>query len=387
MKLRRMLLALAAFAAGAALPLSAQQSLNAVWGSGPNDIWTVGSAPVALHWDGHAWNEVPVGVKLEGSLEGIWGSGPRDVFAVGGGGMILHFGGESWTRMQSPSSEELVAVGGRGPRDVYAIAQSENDRQAPQLLHYDGTAWTATPLPFPFRATGLAVAGGEVVVAGFVYFDPQPKERRQVGVVARWSGGRWTTQGWDGQRVGEPVPGSAGWTRVSAGGGAVLLFGQREDGTQAIALSTAGGAWTALPPAASAMSRAHVRQVALAGDPTPLALYEGSSFARFTGGRWVAVSGQDRMMQMMSAAQQSPAAAAQMQQMMMQMGARMAAYEMSQANAVWGTSAADFFVVTGEGRIVHVHGDDAMIVYDAACGNPAAAGMNPICQALQAKPQ
>lgn len=387
MKVRRVLPVLVALAAGAAPSLRAQPSLRAVWGSGPNDVWAVGSAPVALHWDGRAWNEVPFGGRLEGSLNGLWGSGPRDIFAVGGGGMILHFGGASWSRMQAPSSVELVAVAGRGPRDVYAIAQSENDREAPQLLHYDGAAWTATPLPFPFRASGLAIAGGDVIVAGFVYFDPQPRERREAGVVARWSGGRWTTQGWDGQRVRDSVTGSIGWVRVSAGGGAVLLLGQGEDGTQSIAMSTAGGAWTALPPAASAMSQTRVRFVALAGDATPVALFAGPSFARLTGGRWVAVGGQERMMQLMTAAQQSAAAQAQMQQMMMQMGARMAAYDMSGANGVWGTSAADFFVVMDAGRIVHVQGDDAAIVYDAACADPTTAGMNPICQALQAKPQ
>ena len=66
------------------------------------------------------------------------------------------------------------------------------------------------------------------------------------------------------------------------------------------------------------------------------------------------------------------------------MAVRMQAFDMSRARAVWGVSADDFYVATGEGRVIHVSGDQATIVYDAACADPASAGMNPICQALRA---
>jgi hypothetical protein len=395
MNIRRMLLAFAALAAGAAPALRAQVELRGIGGTAPNDIWVVGDAPAALHWDGQAWNEMPFGVSRPGALNAVWASGPRDVFAVGEGGAILHFDGGMWSRMTVPTDRALVAVAGRSANDVYALAQSSNDREPPQLLHYDGRAWTAAPLPVAFRGNALALAGRDVVVAGFVYNDPQPTERRQVGVLARWSGGQWTTSGWDGQKVSDPVVGSAGWTRLTVAGSGMLLFGQREDGTAAIAMST-GGAWTLLPPAASAMSRTQVKWVGLAGDATPVALYDGPGFARYAAGRWAAVNPQADLMRMMTAQQAPGGAAAQQQQQMAQqqamqqmmsnpylMAARMAAFDMSHALAVWGTSAGDFYVATGEGRIVRVQGDQATIAYDASCSDPATAGMNPICQALQ----
>ena len=399
MTTHRALWVAAGLLAGFAPALRAQAELKAIHGSSPTDIWVVGDAPAALHWDGQAWNEMPFGVGSPGTLYGVWSGGPRDVYAVGDGGAVLHFDGGAWSRMTVPTSQQLVAVTGRGAGDVYALAQSSNDREAPQLLHYDGRAWTATPLPLPFRASALALAGRDVVVAGVVYYDPRPSERRQAGVVARWTGGRWATTGWDGQKVADAVVGAAGWTRVSAAGSTVLLFGQREDGTGAIA-SSSGAGWTLLPPAASAMSRTRIRLVALAGDATPVALYEGDGFARFASGRWTAVSGQAAMMQMMygqpqpgATAEQQQQAAARQQQLMaqlqsnpMMMALRMQAFDMSRAAAVWGTSAADFFVVTEGGRIVHVTGDQATIAYDAACADPSA-GANPICQALQANHQ
>jgi hypothetical protein len=400
MKTYRALWLAAGLCAGMAPALAAQVELRAIWGSSPTDIWVVGEAPAALHWDGQAWNEMPFGVSRPGMLYGVWASGPRDVFAVGDGGAVLHFDGGSWSRMTVPTDRQLVAVAGRTGNDVYALAQSPSDREAPQLLHYDGRAWTAAALPLPLRANALALAGRDVVVAGFVYHDPQPSERRQVGVLARWSGGTWSTTGWDGQKVTDPVVGAAGWTGLSASGTMLLLFGEREDGTKAIATSN-GGAWTLLPPAASAMSRTQVKWVTLAGDRTPVALYEGGGFARLVGGRWAVVSAQADMMRMMQGEQPQPGATpeqqaqqrAQQQQLMAQMqanpmlmAARMQAFDLSRALAVWGTAGGDFYVTTGEGRIVHVVGDQPTIAYDAACADPATSGMNPICQALQPKP-
>ncbi len=399
MRTYRALWLVAGLCAGSAPVLSAQVELRGIWGTSPTDIWVVGEAPAALHWDGQAWNEMPFGVSRPGMLYGVWASGPHDVFAVGDGGAVLHFDGGSWSRMTVPTDRQLVAVSGRSASDVYALGQSSNDRETPQLLHYDGRAWTVTPLPLPFRANALALAGRDVVVAGYVYYDPQPSERRQVGVVARWNGAGWTTAGWDGQKMSDPVVGAAGWTGISAAGGTLLLFGEREDGTKAV-VAGRGGAWSLLPPAASAMSRTQVTWVTLAGDATPVALYEGGGFARYADGRWTVVSAQADMMRALYGQQAQPGAtpdqqqqqAAQRQQLMAQMQAnpmlmavRMQAFDMSRARAVWGTSAGDFYVATGEGRVIHVSGDQATIAYDAACSDPASAGMNPICQALQAK--
>ncbi len=58
----------AALCAGAAPALVAQADLRAIWGSSPTDIWVVGEAPAALHWDGQAWNEMPFGVSRPGAL-------------------------------------------------------------------------------------------------------------------------------------------------------------------------------------------------------------------------------------------------------------------------------------------------------------------------------
>ncbi len=168
--------------------LRAQDSITtfrAAWGSGPSDVWVVGTGNGALHWDGRTWAHVLFGGSEPPGLQGIWGSGPRDIFAVGNAGVILHWDGRAWRKMTSGTERDLVGVVGRSPTEVYAVAQSEEETQPPLLLRYDGRSWTAAPLPIPFRASGVAIADGEVLVAGRVFFDPTPRERRVAGVLVR----------------------------------------------------------------------------------------------------------------------------------------------------------------------------------------------------------
>lgn len=402
MIMRRALVVAAALAAGGASALFAQTAeLRAIYGFAPNDIWVVGNRPAAVHWDGQNWNEMPFNVSVSEELNGLWGSGPRDLFAVGDQGAILHYDGTTWTRQNSPiTNQNLIAAGGRSATEVYALADNYGQNSAPSLLRYDGRNWTATALSAAFHATGMVVTPTEVIVVGTA-------NNQEAGVVARMAGGRWTVAGWDGQRVADPVAGGAPWTAVSAGGGKVLLVAKKDDGTVMMAISSGAG-WTMLPPAASTMSDTRVAAAFLAGDGTPVALYDGPGFARFTGGRWAAVSPVANMMQSMMQqsmmqqqmmqqqqggrppAGQQPGQPNPQQQMMQQMAAnplmmaaRAAAFQMNQARSLWGASGTDFYVSTGEGRISHVVGDDAQIAYDASCSDPMGAQMNFICQMIQ----
>jgi hypothetical protein len=58
----------------------------AVWASGPNDVWVVGEAGAAIHYDG-TWKRVHLGYSQ--NLEGVAGVG-RDIFVGGENGTLLH---------------------------------------------------------------------------------------------------------------------------------------------------------------------------------------------------------------------------------------------------------------------------------------------------------
>ena len=105
-------------------PIEFQDSaikLNAVWGSGPTDIYAVGVngfADLILHstGDGH-WVEQPVGIN--GELYSIWGSGPNDVYVGGFGNTLLHSTGNGVWSLQTIPNIGVLEIWGSGPSDVY----------------------------------------------------------------------------------------------------------------------------------------------------------------------------------------------------------------------------------------------------------------------------
>jgi hypothetical protein len=148
-----------------ALP-SLSKYVQAIWGSGPGDVYLVAGDNVVGeidHYDGSAFQHVASGA----GLKGIWGSGPGDVFVVGfgaNGDVIMHFDGTSWTSTFpsgiGTTTLSLAAVWGSGPDDVFAVGWGG-------VLHYDGTSWS--PFSFPFSVQLYAAwgsSGHDVIAVG-----------------------------------------------------------------------------------------------------------------------------------------------------------------------------------------------------------------------------
>ncbi len=98
-------------------------NLEAIWGSGPDDVWAVGWFGTIMHWDGTTWTRFESGTQWP--LFGIWGSGPNDVWAVGRYGTVLHWDGASWSAVPSNTTSELVGVWGNGTGEVWAAIGSD----------------------------------------------------------------------------------------------------------------------------------------------------------------------------------------------------------------------------------------------------------------------
>ncbi len=129
-------------------------TLADVWGSSSTDVYVVGtdqlSSPftgTVLHLEGGGWT--PVLQESDLTLTSVWGSSASDVFAAGFtvteqddefivAGAIRHFDGSGWTAMTIPSSGVLNDLWGTAANDVFAVGENGT------ILHYDGTAWTAT---------------------------------------------------------------------------------------------------------------------------------------------------------------------------------------------------------------------------------------------------
>lgn len=124
------------------------ESVYEIWGSGPNDIWAVGTLGNIEHSTGDGtWTQVPRFTERNCRyLDGVWGSGPNDVY-VGGmsssqfgdvGPCVLHWNGSVWTDRTPPFPiGQVHAIWGTGPNDVWAVASGAI------VFHRDGTGtWT-----------------------------------------------------------------------------------------------------------------------------------------------------------------------------------------------------------------------------------------------------
>lgn len=81
----------AAFCPVASGGIDARNALTAIWGSGEDDVWAVGSSGTIVHWNGSDWQTIPSGTKQ--TLRGVWGSGPTDVWIVSTPALVLHGAG------------------------------------------------------------------------------------------------------------------------------------------------------------------------------------------------------------------------------------------------------------------------------------------------------
>lgn len=128
--------------------------LNALWGSGPNDVYAVGQPGVILHWDGTAWSLTEVASDI---LTDVWGTGPGEVYAVGHEGAVLRGSGSNWASMDSGTEENLYGIG-RGPYDtIYAVGEKGTIRRL------QGNAWHGSEI-LAYRYTALDVPEDTLVV-------------------------------------------------------------------------------------------------------------------------------------------------------------------------------------------------------------------------------
>jgi hypothetical protein len=150
-------------------------SLLAVWGSSPDEIFAVGANGTALHYQGTSWQ--PTSTGLTHYLRGVWGSSPDNVFAVSdshsGTGKIIRWQGSAWTESLS-ASVPFKAIWGSGPDFIVAVAAGG------RIYHFDGNVWTE-------QSSGTAedlrgVWGSSPTNVYAVGFD---------GTVLRWDGFAW----------------------------------------------------------------------------------------------------------------------------------------------------------------------------------------------------
>lgn len=162
-------------------------SVSSVWGSAPDNVYAVGGGPLGtvVRFDGTQWKmqnvpEVPL-------LVWVHGTGPNDIWAVGTGGGALHFDGERWTKIDTGIETDLWGVFARSATDVWVVG-GYVDREQPVSLHFNGTTFEAVAIPEsenPLRASALFKVwgiGNKLFAVG------------QRGLILEWTGTAWRNQ-------------------------------------------------------------------------------------------------------------------------------------------------------------------------------------------------
>jgi hypothetical protein len=180
-------------------------TLNAISADSSTDVWAVGASsqgiPLALHYNGQAWSQVPVAVPVTpGSscpslFHGVSAISPTNVWAVGTShstkypfpntALVEHFDGKTWSIVASPNPEAglefagsfgLVGIAAISATNIWAVGTYSDPKSSldlPLTEHWDGTSWTivssANVNGEMNVLTGVApLSNGTVVAVGFV---------------------------------------------------------------------------------------------------------------------------------------------------------------------------------------------------------------------------
>ncbi|MFN8498687.1 MAG: hypothetical protein U0641_12615 [Anaerolineae bacterium] len=181
--------------------------LNGVTAVGGAHVWAVGDGhsntlaahiPLAFHWNGATWTNVPVPRPDTSAdqLLSVSGSSATDVWAVGSNALTVHWDGTGWTAIPAPRpgnyANTLYGVAAVGSAEAWAVGQAQDGAiSRPLMLHWNGSAWTETSLPetepeyvtSPALRAALALAPGNVWAVGVMGDDTT--------LTLHWTGATW----------------------------------------------------------------------------------------------------------------------------------------------------------------------------------------------------
>ena len=200
--------------------------LYAVRGTSANDLWIVGGWGTILHWNGAAWREHVSGTQQ--ALNRVWPIAPDNAWVVGDGGLVLHWDGTAWRSIPTPTTNRLFGIAGSGPNDIWAVGYATS-------MHWDGRAWTLFDIHAEGIVEGIYVNGPRDVWAwGFT------------SVIRHWDGTQWSAV---------PLPDVASTDPkrradfpFNGGGGSgpndMWMIGKYRDGASRVMLHKVGETWT-----------------------------------------------------------------------------------------------------------------------------------------------
>jgi hypothetical protein len=247
-------------------------SVGAIAGSSPTDVWAVGdylpdtatsnqdaTLGFAEHFDGKKWTVVPTpntGVNFN-SFYGVaasqgqaWAVGDYQNSNFQDRALIENWNGSQWSIANNPQPgsrrDMLFGASAISASDVWVVGDQEGANGTFETLaeHWDGSTWTAIPTPDPGTSGNHlyavdAVSSDNVWAAGMTLNGDSPDQ----GLVEHWDGHRWSVV---------PLPAQASadlvmLTGIAATDSQVWVTGESdspEGGGQPLIEGYQNGTWT-----------------------------------------------------------------------------------------------------------------------------------------------
>ncbi len=162
-------------------PLPQGNTLYAVWGLSPEDVWAAGARGTLLHFNGTGWAMVPSGTSE--ALTAIWGSAATDLWALGSG-VLLHYDGKKWSPASTKIGRRSNVMWGTGASDVWVATSGK-------LQRWNGLRWE--PQPGFDELSLLDLKGTSAQDVWALAFQPRQAPLSGL-VVMHWNGSRWARE-------------------------------------------------------------------------------------------------------------------------------------------------------------------------------------------------
>jgi membrane protein implicated in regulation of membrane protease activity len=156
-------------------------------GTSNSDLWVIGASESA-HYNGSSWTTYPLaipsgqagaGFVIGDTSSQVYAASATDAYAEvatfageSTDQILEHFNGTAWSVVTSApdisvTGSTVYEVTGSGPDDVYVTA-NYNDDQNSEVVHFNGTTWSAEPLPgTPFGVSVAVTGSGTAMALGY----------------------------------------------------------------------------------------------------------------------------------------------------------------------------------------------------------------------------
>jgi len=245
-------------------------SLKAGWAASPSIAFAAGTGchnPPAVKYDNGAWSGMDTCATSSLSVTSLWGTAPNDIWSVANGSQathmdpllawVYHFDGSNWTVSYTDSQDDLLAVGTRSTDDVIAVGKHG------RIVRHAGSQW-------------LEQTSGTPNDLFAVWGDPNSSRVFAVGAAG-------TVVAYDGAAWGTQTSGTTAPLRGVWGSSATDAFAVGDNGT---ILHSDGASWTAQ----SSGTTQNLRGVWGSAPNSVFAVGAGGTVLRYDGVRWTAQS-------------------------------------------------------------------------------------------------